>query len=86
MSVEQLETTIAAMSARERAKLARWFDNHRHELIPEVATAQQREVLTRLAETEKNPASLLPFETSDLDCMILEAAHAHNQKAPAGRG
>jgi hypothetical protein len=86
MSVEQLETTIEAMSAGDRKKFARWFDDHRHELIPEVEAAQQHEGLSRLAEIESIPASLESFEEADLERMIREATHARTQKAPAGRG
>jgi hypothetical protein len=84
--MEQLETTIQEMSASERKRFVHWFDAHRHELIPEMESAQQREVLSRLAETELNPAALESFEEADLDRMIREAAHARTQKAPAGRG
>ncbi len=86
MSVEQLETTIEAMSEGDRMKFVRWFDAHRHELFPAVEAAQQRELLTRLAEIVADPAALEPFEEADLDRMIGEAVHARIQKAPAGRG
>ncbi len=86
MSVEQLETTIEAMSAGERMKFVRWFDAHRHELFPAVEAAQQRELLTRLAETAADPSALEPFAEADLDRMIGEAVHAHTQKASARRG
>ena len=86
MSVQQLEITIAGMPVSERKVFARWFDAHRHELIPEMETAQQREVLSRLAETDLNPAVLESFEEADLERMICEAAQARTQKAPTGRG
>jgi hypothetical protein len=86
MSVEQLETTIEAMSAGEREKFARWFDDQRHELIPDTEAAQRREVLSRLTESESDPAALESFEKDDLEHMIGAAAHARTQKAPVGRG
>jgi hypothetical protein len=48
--------------------------------------AQQREVLSRLTETESNPAALESFEKADLERMIYEATQARTQKVPAGRG
>jgi hypothetical protein len=86
MSVEQIEATIEAMSASERRKFARWFDAHRHELLPEIDAAQQKEVLTRLAETEANPKSLEPFAEADVERMFKEFAHARSQKTPARKG
>jgi len=86
MSVEQLEATIEAMSASERKNFVRWFDAHRHEFIPDVEGAQQREILGRLAESESNPGLLEPFGEDDLDQMIREAVHAHTKKAPTRRG
>jgi len=86
MSVEQLEITIERLPVSERKQFARWFDAHRHELIPEMEAARQSEVLSRLAETGLNPAVLETFEEADLERMIREAAHARTQKTTAGRG
>lgn len=85
MSVEQIEATIEAMPVSERRKFVHWFDRHRHELLPEVETAQQAEVLTRLAETDANPELLEPFEEADLERMIQETVNAHAKKSSAGR-
>lgn len=92
MSVEQLESAIRALPARELRRLARWFDDHRHELLPgsqnnlsdEIESSQKREVLARLAETDSSPDKLQSFEKTDLDQMIQEITHAHRQKAPPG--
>ena len=43
MSVEQLETTIEAISAGERMKFVRWFNALRHDLFPAGEAAQPRE-------------------------------------------
>ncbi len=52
MSVEQIEAIIESMSASERLKFVRWFDEHRRELIGEaddfeLSEEQQAEVLRR---------------------------------------
>jgi hypothetical protein len=86
MSVEQLESAIEALSTEERRRLANWFDDHRHELLPpapEVESAQEREVLMRLAETDAKLACLEPLEEADLDQMIRDLAHARAQSPPS---
>ena len=83
MSVEQIEARIESMSASERRKFVRWFDQHRHELLPEIETAQQAEVLTRLAETDALPELLEPFEETDVEKMFKEFAHARAHKTSA---
>ena len=85
MSVEQIEATIVAMPVNERRKFVRWFDQHRHELLPEIETAQQAEVLTRLAETDAHPELLEPFEEADLERMIQDTVNAHAKKSSARR-
>ena len=70
MSVEQIEATIESMPVSERRKLVHWFDQHRHELLPEVETAQRAEVLARLAETDANPALLESFEEADVEILM----------------
>ena len=70
MSVEQLENAIQALATEERRRLARWFDEHRHELLPpsegdqtlDISTAQQNEVLIRRAEANSDPSCLESFE------------------------
>jgi hypothetical protein len=88
MSVKQLESAIKALPDEAREEFAGWFDEHRHELIrrKDVETAQQREVLARLAESEADPAAIEPFGEADLDRMIRDATHARPKKAPARRG
>jgi hypothetical protein len=84
--VEQIEASIESMSASERRKFVNWFDTHRHELLPEIETVQQAEVLTRLAETDANPELLEPFEEADVERMFKEIADAHAQKTSARKG
>ena len=94
MSIEQVESAIQALPPEERQQIARWFDDHRHELLKsqsegsgeEVISSQQREVLSRLAETDASPARLEPFEEADLDRMIQDFAHARAKKPSAGQG
>ncbi|MEI9959734.1 MAG: hypothetical protein WDM76_01000 [Limisphaerales bacterium] len=86
MSVEQIEATIESMPVNERRKFVHWFDQHRHELLPETETAQQAEVLARLAETDANPELLEPFEETDVERMFIEIADAHAQKTSARKG
>ena len=87
MNVEQLESAIKALPPEERERLAGWFDEHRHELVlrREVDDAQEREVLTRLHETDTNPDTLEAFEEADLERMIRDASHAPNKKAQTRR-
>ena len=81
MSVEQLESAIKALPPEERERFAGWFDEHRHELIRrrQVEDAQQREILTRLRETETNPDTLEAFEENDLERLIHDVT---SKKAP----
>jgi hypothetical protein len=85
MSVEQLESAIKALPPEERERFAGWFDEHRHELVRlrKVEDAQQREVLSRLHETETNPGTLEAFEETDLERLIHDAT---SKKAQARRG
>lgn len=84
MSVEQVQAAIEGLPPDERVRLAQWFDDHRHELVSaEIASAQQREVLSRLAEMEKDPGALQPFEEAHLDKMVEEFRRARAQKTPS---
>ena len=88
MSVEQLESAILALPAADRHRLARWFEDHLHELIDlaeaqAAEAAQEREVRRRLAETEANPAQLQPFEEADVEAMFREFADARAKDSPA---
>lgn len=94
MSVEQLESAIQSLPPDERRRLARWFDDHRHELLmpldesrgEDAESAQEREVLSRLAETEGSSAPLEAFEEADLDRMFQDFAHARGKKRPSRQG
>jgi len=72
MSVEQLESAIAALPPEERERFAGWFDEHRHELVrrQKVEEAQQQEILNRLHEIEKSPEILEAFEENELERLI----------------
>jgi hypothetical protein len=88
MSIEQVESAIQALPQAERWKLARWFDDHRHEFLlaqTEVEDAQRQEVLARLAESDASPEKLDPFGEEDFDKMIQEFAHARAKKTSAGQ-
>lgn len=87
MSVEQLESAIRALPPEDRRRFVGWFDDHRHELIDrrEIERAQQREVLSRLQETDTNPETLEPFEESDLERTIRDVSRATRKKAPTRR-
>jgi len=91
MSVEQLESAIRSLPPNERRRLARWFDDHRHELLSpqdhpgdeNAEAAQEREVLSRLAEVDQNPSLLEAFEETDLDQMFQNFSRARGKKTPA---
>ncbi len=89
MSVEQIEATIRALPAAERARFVEWFDGHRHELVagaddtnPEVRV----ELELRLKETDEHPELLEPFEEKDVERMFKEFADARAQKTSARKG
>ena len=84
MSVEQLESAIKALPPEERERFAGWFDEHRHELIrrQKVEEAQQREILNRLHEIEKNPEILEPFEEKDLERLIHDVTSKKTSSRP----
>ncbi len=81
MSVEQLERQIQELAPEDRRRLAEWFDDHRHELLP-LAAAQEREVVDRLREMEENPALMKPFAETDMDRMFKEFGDDRAQKTP----
>ena len=86
MSVEQIEATLEAMPVSERQKFARWFDEHRHELLAEADDTSpevRAELELRLKEMDEHPELLEPFEEEDLDRMIQKAVNAHAKKSPA---
>jgi|GEM_PF-878499 hypothetical protein len=84
MSVEQLESAIKALAPEERERFAGWFDEHRHELVRrrKVEEAQQREILDRLHEVEKNPKILEAFEENDLERLIQDVTSKKTPSRP----
>jgi hypothetical protein len=88
MSVEQIEASIRALPAAERAQLVEWFDEHRHELAGEageVSPAVRAELELRLKEMDEHPELLEPFGEEDLERMIQGAADAYAKKSSARR-
>jgi hypothetical protein len=76
MSVEQIEATIESMSASERQKFARWFDEHRHELIgdsgavtDDLTAAQKTELLRRRQEYDEHPERFVRLDEKGIDEM-----------------
>jgi len=89
MSVEQIEASLAALSVSERLRFARWFDAHRHELLPEtdeISPAVRAELERRLKEMNTHPERLEPFEEADVEQMFKEFADARAQKPSARKG
>lgn len=88
MSVEELASAILALPPNQRQELARWFEDHRHELLDPVVAAQvesahRAELLRRRTEAEADPSRLESFEDSDVDRMFQDFTHARAQKAPS---
>lgn len=84
MSVEQIEACLAAMPVSERLEFARWFDAHRHELLPktdDVSPEVRTELELRLKEMDAHPELLEPFEEEDLERMIQNTVNAHAKKS-----
>jgi hypothetical protein len=89
MSVEQIEASLAAMPVSERLEFARWFDAHRHKLLPEsdeVSPEVRAELELRLKEMDEHPEMLEPFGEEDLERMFKEFADARAQKTSARKG
>jgi hypothetical protein len=89
MSVEQIEASIEAMPVSERRKFVRWFDQHRHELLPEaddISPAVRAELELRLKETDEHPELLEPFAEADVERMFKEITDAHSQKTSVRQG
>lgn len=87
VSVEQLENAIRQLAVAERHRLLEWIDIHRDELLgtpasPAVESAQEREVLLRLRESDSDPSTLQPFDESDVTRMFEEFGNARPKKAP----
>lgn len=68
MSLEQLESAILALPAKERQRLAAWFEEHCHELLGDtegdegLAEEQQVEILRRRNLALAHPELLEPWE------------------------
>lgn len=74
MSAEQIEATIEAMPVKERLKFARWFDEHRHELLGTaregVSEAQKAELLRRRREYDEHPERFVRLNKKSLGQMF----------------
>jgi len=68
MSLEQLESSILALKPEDRKKFARWFEEHRDDLIPgnsedeELTSEQRAEVLRRREQALAHPELLEPWQ------------------------
>ena len=66
MSLEQLESSILALTPEERKAFARWFEEHRDRLVPseddELTPEQQAEILRRREQALAHPELLEPWE------------------------
>jgi hypothetical protein len=68
MSLEQVESSILALKPEERKQFARWFEEHRDELIQsnaedeELTPEQQSEILRRREQALAHPELLEPWE------------------------
>ena len=66
MSLEQLESSILALKPEERKQFARWFEEHRDELVQsdeedELTPEQQAEILRRREQALAYPELLEPW-------------------------
>ena len=67
MSLQQLESAILALPVEDRSRLARWFDEHRQELLgdateDDLTEEQQAEILRRRDLALAHPELLEPWE------------------------
>ena len=67
MSLEQLESSILSLTPEERKQFARWFEEHRHDLIQEdgddeLTAEQQAEILRRREQALAHPELLEPWD------------------------
>ena len=71
MSVEQLESAIKALPPEDRAQFVEWFDDHRDELVAEVADdvseAQKAELIRRRQEYDEHPERFVHMDKKSLD-------------------
>ena len=66
MRLEQLESSILSLALEERKQFARWFEEHRHDLIEdesdELTVEQQAEILRRREQALAHPELLEPWD------------------------
>ena len=66
MSLEQLESSILSLVPEERKQFARWFEEHRHDLMQdddgELSSDQQAEILRRRVQALAHPELLEPWD------------------------
>ncbi len=66
MSLEQLESSILSLALEERKQFARWFEEHRHDLVEdegdELTAEQQAEILRRREQALAHPELLEPWD------------------------
>lgn len=89
MSVEQIGASIESMSASERQKFARWFDEHRHGLIGgaedfELSQEQQAEILRRRDAFLADPSIAEPWAGTPEK--IHQHLHARRTRKAAASG
>ena len=87
MSLEQLETSVLALTPDERKQFARWFEEHRRELIPadeddELTPEQQAEILRRRDQALAHPELLEPWDGT-IDRVRQRLHEVRRQKAAA---
>ena len=65
MSLEQLESSILSLAPEERKQFARWFEEHRGDLVAddnELTAEQQAEILRRREQALAHPELLEPWD------------------------
>jgi hypothetical protein len=71
MSVEQIEATLLKLPAAERAAFADWFDAHRHELVADDLSEEQKaELVQRRREYDEHPEQFVHMDKKSLDRMF----------------
>jgi hypothetical protein len=90
MSVEQLEAAIEALTPDERRKLAHWFDDQRHKLIPDevgdgLSEIQRVELLKRRREYDEHPERFIQMGAKSLDRMFTRIRKNVAARLPSAR-
>ncbi len=90
--MEQIKATIESMSASERKKIVRWFDEHRHELIGDagaadgdLSEAQEAELLRRRREYDEHPERFVSMDKKSLDRMFARVRKNVAAQIPSAR-